>query len=453
MTDDARQWQQAQARQTRAETLATLARTHGGRQGPAGWTTDFTAPGAGGLDGLRAMIEHAEPGPLTAVADNWAKVHRALLQAQSDFQAHTASALESWTGTAADGFAARAQQLRDSLGNGAAYAQNAGRGVAAAASALTTAKRTMPAAPSEWQKLARRATSESTDQQFNEDLGTGITRDAALRLDGGQLSATEEQHQRAIVVMETLEASYNSAAKTVGKPSNDPLDRNTIWPPPPATITHDPATGSDGWPEEAVPLSLHQADGSGARLLADSLDPGQVGSRTVLDPGQVGSRTVLDVGSPGEGITDGEGLPSVSGQDTAIARASRGLGSGLGEETGSGDEAVGRSLPRIDGWLGRGRAGFEFGPADAFGGALAEGADDFAATSATVGPGVIRDGESGEQSATHTGSATGALGMGGLPGGPGSQERRRKRRPRPHYLVEDPESWESGVVVNPPVIM
>jgi uncharacterized protein YukE len=459
--DDARQLQQAREQQAQQDRAAILAKTHGGHEGPTGYTTDFAASSMGGLDGLRAMIEHADPEALSTVAGSWTAVHKALLAAQSDFRTHTTAALENWTGTAADSFAARAQQLSDSLGNGALYADNASKGVAAAATALTTAKNTMPTAPSEWQKISRKATSEAGDQQFNADLKAGISRQVTLDLDGGQLSATEERYQQAIVVMEALEAQYNSAAETVGKPPGD-MEDVTVWPPPPAAVAHDPVGGPDGQPVEAPgtagPLNLRQ-DGTS--------DSG--GSTYGLAPGQAGPGTVVGGATTGAGITGGERQSTPSGQGTTITGISGGLGSGSAGGVGDVGGAAGGTIPMGgSGGGGQSRSGSGFGIADvaagfgavgsggagAFG--LAARADDFAATSASAGSGAVTGGdESVDQPRTGPtgGSAEDEIAMGGFPGGLGSQDRKRKRRPRPHYLMEDPESWASGVIVNPPVIM
>jgi len=460
--DDARQLQQAREQQAQQDRAAILAKTHGGHEGPTGYTTDFAASSMGGLDGLRAMIEHADPEALSTVAGSWTAVHKALLAAQSDFRTHTTAALENWTGTAADSFAARAQQLSDSLGNGALYADNASKGVAAAATALTTAKNTMPTAPSEWQKISRKATSEAGDQQFNADLKAGISRQVALDLDGGQLSATEERYQQAIVVMEALEGAYSASAKTIGKAPGGAMEGGTVWPPPPAKVTHDPGTGSDGQPVEgpgsAGPLNLRK-DGT----------PGNEKSTYGLAPGQGDPGMALPGGTSGEGISGGKKLPTAPGQGTTITGISGGLGSGSAGGVGDGGGAVGGTIPMVaSGGDGQSRSGSGFGIADvaagfgavggggagAFG--LAARADDFAATSASAGSGAVTgDDESVDQPGTDPtgGSAEDEMAMGGFPGGLGSQDRKRKRRPRPHYLMEDPENWASGVTVNPPVIM
>lgn len=301
--DDSRDLRQAQQQQTRADILA---KTHGGHAGPTGYTTDFTAAHVGGLDGLRAMIEDADPSALTTVADHWTAVNKALLAAQADFKTHTSAALENWTGSAADGFAARARQLHEALGNGAKYAEHASAGVSAAATALKSAKLNMPKAPSEWQKISRKATSETGDQQFNADLKSGISRQVALDLDGGDLSATEERHQQAIVVMQTLESVYNKAGKTIGKTPSRFEDVGT-WPPPPATVTHDPVGTPDGGP-----VAAPQAAGT-LRLAQDSA-PGRVGVANGLAPGQGNAGTSVGGGTPGEGITGGRSCRLLPGR-------------------------------------------------------------------------------------------------------------------------------------------
>jgi len=458
--DDSRQLQQARAQQTRADILA---KTHGGHEGPTGYTTDFTASGVGGLEGLRAMIEHADPAALDTVADHWKAVNKALLEAQTDFHTHTSAALEHWTGSAADGFAARAQQLHEALGNGAKYAEYAGSGVSAAATALTAAKKAMPTAPSEWQKISRRATSESSDQQFNTDLKSGISRQVALDLDGGQLSATEERHQQAIVVMQTLEGAYNSAGRTIGKAPGG-LGDVTVWPPPPVTVTHDPVGSPDSEP-------VVGPGAVGALRLAQDGPPDRAGVVYRLAPGEGGPRTAV-IGDRSEGITGGEKLPTAPGPSTTVTGISGGLGSGGGADSAVG--MTGSPLPLISGVGGgpsQGRPGLGFGPggvsvgfggalggvgdADAFGGGFNAAAEDFAASSASSGTSAVTGNqEPGQSPGTETpgSAAEEAMGMGGFPGGLGSHDTKRKRRPRPHYLVEDPESWESGVTFNPPVI-
>ncbi len=459
--DDSRQLQQARAQQTRADILA---KTHGGHEGPTGYTTDFTASGVGGLEGLRAMIEHADPAALDTVADHWKAVNKALLEAQADFHTHTSAALEHWTGSAADGFAARAQQLHEALGNGAKYAEYAGSGVSAAATALTAAKKAMPTAPSEWQKISRRATSESSDQQFNTDLKSGISRQVALDLDGGQLSATEERHQQAIVVMQTLEGAYNSAGRTIGKAPGDPVEAYAVWPPPPATATHDPVGAPDSEP-------VAGPGAAGALRLAQDGPLDRAGVAYGLAPGEGGPRTAV-AGDRSEGITGGERLPTAPGPSTTVTGISGGLGSGGG--AGSAGGMTGSPLPLISGVGGdpsQGRSGPGFGlggvsvgfggvlggagGTDAFGGGFNSAAEDFAASSASSGTSGVTDNEELSQTpSTETPgiAAEEAMGMGGFPGDLGSHGKKRNRRPRPHYLVEDPESWESGVTLNPPVI-
>ncbi|MBC3844084.1 hypothetical protein GXW82_39480 [Streptacidiphilus sp. 4-A2] len=93
--------------------------------------------------------------------------------------------------------------------------------------------------------------------------------------------------------------------------------------------------------------------------------------------------------------------------------------------------------------------------AGGFGGGFTEGPDDFAASSARSGTGGFTSAdEVGQPGSEAPGaSAEEVTGMGGFPGGLNGQDKKRKRRPRAHYLVEDPETWETDVAVNPPVIM
>ncbi|QMU72393.1 hypothetical protein [Streptacidiphilus sp. P02-A3a] len=462
--DDSRQLQQAREQRVQQTRADILAKTRGGHAGPTGYTTDFTAADVGGLDGLRAMIEHADPSALTAVADHWTAVNEALLAAQADFRTHTSAALEHWTGAAADGFAARAQQLHEALGNGAQYAAHAGSGVSAAATALTAAKLNMPKAPSEWQKITRKATSETGDQQFNADLRSGISRQVALDLDGGQLSATEERHQQAIVVMQTLEGEYNRAGTTIGKAPRDPVEAFSVWPPPSATITHDPVGTPDSEPVTSPGMA-------GAVHLTQVGAPGKGSVAYGITPGQ-GPGVAVGGATPGEGITGGERLPTTPGPSTTITGISGGLGSGgradstgermsiplplvagIGGATGHGHFASGLSL----GGAAVGFSGTQgaTGGTSSFAGGFDGAAEHLGASSASsrTGGGLVGNEEADQPGAEATTAAEEAMGMGGFPGGLSSQDRKRKRRPRPHYLVEDPENWNSGVTVNPPVIM
>jgi len=465
-TDDTRDLRQSEAARTRAEILAD---TDHGHAGPTGYLTDFTAPAVGGLHGLRAMIEHADPAALDAVAEHWTAVSGALLAARTDFHAHTAAALEHWSGPAADGFAARAQQLHDSLTNGAAYADHASTAITSASAALRTAQRAMPKAPGEWQKISRRLTTESGDQQFTTDLHNGLNRESALTLDATQLSATEERHQQAILVMQTLEQSYTQATTTLGTAPASPIEAERVWPPPPVAVPHGQVTGSDGdavsGPGIARPLRMSPSRTTGTREPADGFFPVQGHSEPMI-------RTE-DAGIIGRARTDSTPRP-----DTTIDGILGRLGAG---GSGGVDGADGAS-PSVAGLDGRDRftlvthyapAGppigfdglpFEIGPGAGTGTALGAGeyvsrpigtAGKFAVSAAhSVSGHAVGDDSAAEPDIEATDNGvSGGLGMGGFPGARDSRAEQRKRRSRPDYLVEDPEIWVSGVAGNPPVIM
>ena len=465
-TDDTRDLRQSEAQRTRAEILAG---TDHGHAGPTGYLTDFTAPAVGGLHGLRAMIEHADPAALDAVADHWTAVSGALLAARTDVHAHTAAALEHWSGPAADGFAARARQLQDSLSNGAAYAGNANTAITSASSALRTAQRAMPQAPSEWQKISRRLTTESGDQQFTTDLHNGLNRESALTLDATQLSATEQRHQQAILVMQTLEQSYTKATTTLGTAPAGSIEAERVWPPPPAAVPQGQVTGSDGdalsGPGMARPLRMTLSRATGTREPADSFFPVQGSSEPM-------SRTEDD------GIIGGAGPHSTPRPDMTIDGVLGGLGAGGAGGADAADSASPSAADLDDGGrftpvthyalvgapISFDSLPFELGPGAGTGGDLGAGehvsrpfgaVGEFAVSAVHSGSGrVIGDASAVAPDIEATGKgASGGLGMGGFPGARDSRGEQRRRRSRPDYLVEDPESWVSGVAGNPPVIM
>ena len=130
------------------------------------------------------------------------------------------------------------------------------------------------------------------------------------------------------------------------------------------------------------------------------------------------------------------------------------LVTGIGGATGQGHFASGLGLGGAA--VGFGGALGAAGGTSAFGGGFDGTAEDIGASSASsrAGGGLVGNEEMNQALGTESAStAEEAMAMGGFPGGLANHDTKRKRRPRPHYLVEDPDSWESGVIVNPPVIM
>ena len=460
----------------------------GGGGDGAGYCTDFASDGAGGLLGLRAMIEHGNPGSLDAVSARWSAINEALVAAQTELQAHAAAALQHWEGDAADGFAGRAAQLSQSLGNGATYASNAGAGVSTAADALRLAKSTMPAVPSGWDRFTRALSSETNDHAFQQDLKSGMARDQAIKQDGAELSLMEERHQQAVAVMERLENSYNEAARMIGEAPNEAIDAHVVWPPSPKPTKHSRVTGSDG----SAAASPRSAGGSQS---VDDDGTGKVSSASGVDL-RPPRPTKTPEGTVGDGVSGGEYKPVSPDFGVAIQgglpRAGRTGGGTVGldgdttamnpvsaSNVGSSGNVAGES--GIDGL-----ASVEHADASArFGGAKegASGRIDKPGGRSNR-PGSENDGEiqdsvgrnwqagpdepggpdgGGEYVETRPNDHVGGIAeegagqlspptvMGGFGAG-SSQARRRKRRARAHYLLEDEESWVAEKQVNPPVI-
>ena len=451
--------------------MSAVAPSGGGGSGPGEFHTDFAGDAGGGLIGLRAMIENSEPSVLDNISSRWTAIHEALTAAQTDLETHTTAALTHWEGDAADGFATRADQLYQALGNGAAYAFNASSGVSTAADALRVAKQTMPSMPGEMDRLKRKLTSETNDHAFRADLSSGMSRTQAIKLDGGELSLMEERHQQAVAVMETLEMHYNSAAQMIGEAPVEDRGTLTVWPPPPPTTKRSPVTGKDG-SKVADPAKV-----GGVRLAQDD-DTKSVGPTQTLDPSQPESGSTVGDGGPVDGVSGGEHIPAPPDPSTTIQGVTTGVG-GTAETGGAGGVPTGTGpVSGVGGGEGAGgvgeggihgfSGGMSIGAGAGRSGVGADGEGRFAESSRMAEGGLLGAEESGGSGAIGEGfiegssetrskgaageSAEGGPGMMGGPGGAGKQGKKRKRRARAHYLVEDEESWASGVQANPAVI-
>ena len=459
----------------------------GGGEG-AGYCTDFASDGAGGLLGLRAMIEHGNPGSLDAVSARWSAINEALVAAQTDLQAHAAAALQHWEGDAADGFAGRAAQLSQSLGNGATYASNAGSGVSTAADALRLAKSAMPAVPSGWDRFTRALSSETNDHAFQRDLNSGMARDQAVKQDGAELSLMEERHQQAVAVMERLENSYSEAARIIGEAPNEAIDTHVVWPPPSNPTKRSQVTGSDGSdaasPRPGGAIQSMDDDGTGKIGSAGGVDLWRPRSTITpearSDDGVSGGE--YKSASPDPGVAIQGGLPTTgrtSGDVVGLDGDTTAMNPVSGIDIGATRNAAGES--GIDGLASAQYADARARLGDAKDGSSERigkskmGSNEPVSENVGEGKGIVGrnwqdvPNESGgpdiggECFETRPNDRVGSIAeegagqlspptvMGGFGAG-SSQTRRRKRRPRAHYLLEDEESWVTAQQVNPPVI-
>ncbi|MFD0330560.1 WXG100 family type VII secretion target [Streptacidiphilus monticola] len=362
------QYQQQQQQQADNQWKSVEQQHRGGSQpGHGGFTTDFESHG-GGLKGLRNMIMHTDPEAMHNVAARWTAIHDSLNETAGQLKTHVNNLLENWSGDSAEAFRTNATNLHTSLTNGAQYAQNASAAMSDAAFALQEAKNNMPDEPSLWDRGSRALTSERQDWQFKQDAAQyGL--EAALKKDGGQLSANEEAHQQAVVVMEKLGTKYNEAsAKLDERPVRG--GDGGVWPPAPSK-TYQPVGSSGGTstsPKHEGMVTGHGGDPGGHGGVTGVRDPGTGGTTHYpTDPtggihggsggGNVPNPTTTIDGGPG-GPHSGGGLDHGTGGDPNYHGIGLGDGGGGGAANGAHGGLYGGMGPLGTGGAGEGGSGW-----------------------------------------------------------------------------------------------
>ncbi len=223
----------AQAKQQAAadaQWKKALAANAGG--GDSGFTTNFEA--SHGLDGLRAMIESADPDGIHTVSQHWSSVGDDLTSISKGLGTHVNNLLEHWSGSSADAFRASATSLNESLTNGAAYANNTSTVLEGASQGPGQGQDGHATRPQLLGEGVTELTSESGDIQFKEDAAKlGLKQ--AIDLDGGQLSANEEAQQKAVLVMEKLGKAYNHSTSNLNPPPSKEHIEGRVAAPSPHT--------------------------------------------------------------------------------------------------------------------------------------------------------------------------------------------------------------------------
>jgi uncharacterized protein YukE len=459
------QWKKAQAENA------------GGHYGNDGYTTNFE--GTGGLLDLRSMIMNADPDGVQRVSVQWSNIGLLLDQTAGDLGTHVNNLLQNWTGASADAFRANAEDLNTSITNGAQYAHQTSTAMSDASLALAEAQAKMPSMPSDWARLKRSVGGES-DIQFHEDAAThGLS--WAVQHDGSNLSAVEQAHQKAVVVMEEVGTKYNAASALLAdKPP--PYDGGGgVWPAPPSGPTGSPVSQ----PKGAVPGSPGQGGipGSGGDATGKvkaihggvTPEPPQklvpVGDPSGVNGGVNSGTPPTTVAPPGSTLDGSQGGPTTGSGTGAVGNGTVGVGGmgGLGAGKGTGTGIGGGGYGSVGGV---GRSG-GFGAAGGGGGGRLGGG-------ARLGAGVEGDGgigsgaglagdDAGMESVGALGGNDGALrgesgvaageggsgsgmGMGGMGGAGRGGNNKKKRKGRAAYLLEDDETWAQGAAPNPPVI-
>ncbi|MFI0512928.1 hypothetical protein ACH3Y9_21715 [Streptomyces sp. WSLK1-5] len=444
-----------------------------------------TTPFAAGrnMDEMKAMLQHAKPHLVTAVAEGWKGLSAQLTTIQTEFEKEVARIQAHWKGAAADRFAAKAQQVSKSIGDTAKYASHTSTAMANAGATLGHIKPEVMAMekPS---KLSSAMNSlgdgfTRSDDGLNKDLAAGKGAQDALDANDDDLSAGREAQLKMAAKMEMLGASYNSQAKAmgswqrksgVGDESDHPGDPGGITPTPIVMPTErsprSPQKVSSGTVRTAqtggISFSKPVAPPSGVTGGAHKPAPptGNVG--TAID-GIAGGRTgVPATGGPGAlgGGTAAGGSGFVGG---AIGGAVGGAGAARGGMVGRAGTAgmAGRAGAGSGGMAGRagglGGAGAAKGAAGRVGG-TARGGVVGGTPKSGAGAGRGTAGGSGLHSSRGAaGKGASAVRKGGIAGAPGSRTGRRKEDEqregeRPDYLVEDEETWTPQTNAAPRVI-
>ena len=448
------QWQKVQAANA------------GGKTGADGFTTDFE--GAGGLVNLQNMIKDADPDAISHVATQWTTIGNALGESATDLGTHVNNLLQNWTGASADAFRENATTLNTSLNNGAQYAHQTSSAMTDASIALSAAQSEMPGMPSRWDRFSRAVTSEDGDIQFKQDAASkGL--DYAVQHDGSQLSAVEQAHQKAVLVMEKVGVQYNSATAKLSETPPPHVGGTGVWPAPPSGSPGSPVSQ----PKGTVPESPGQVgpggngdDGTGNVKAIAGVTPESPQKLTPVDDpsgvnGGIDGGTTSTVVPPSSSTLDGaQGGPTTGtgtgtvGTGVGGVGGTGGIGSGSGGGTGVGGGAFGAvGGPGIGGGLGGGfGAGGGRLSAGIGGKGLGEGglAGEGSAAGSVTGEGegaLAGEGAAGAEGKSGTGMG---MGMGGA--GRGGNNNKKKRKSRAAYLLEDDETWAQDAAPNPPVI-
>ncbi|WP_152627644.1 hypothetical protein [Streptacidiphilus melanogenes] len=395
------------------------------------------------------MLAHSNPETLDTVAGRWAAIDLALQQAQEDLLHHTRAATAHWAGTAADAFTARAAELHQAIGNGAAYASHASSGVTYAADALRQARLDMPPEPASLE---------------------GVVTSEQARTTGTADALHEQQRQQAVAVMERLEQRYAAAAEMIGNPASldQSHDRGVFAPQTAASTVHiEPAAGVTGDPRLATPHATSPHPGAGSSETptetAPTSDPLRSAVPATRIPGPTeGSGHATLQGSSGTGgfMTSGTDSPSERAatlgppetptegiQIANVAPAPSGVQAELSVPRQT------RGFPTATS-INTGRSAYKRIPNSL--NSATEATCPTPPTRPEVTGGIAQNFPADPEATQLLDSGPPGTFGSSLPAGWSGEQRmpgrRNQRRSRPEYLKEDSYTWLTDQIANPPVI-
>lgn len=442
-----------------------------------------------GLNALRAMIEHADPGALETSGDHWRAsadrlagqdgnggIRKAFMDAVDHATAH-------WEGKAADAFRREAAQVLKKIDRTYGHARNVESMLIGTRSSgpesgiahnLRQAKKTMSGIEDPG-KMESAFNSSGDDSQFHRDMANPkMDARMALEANRDKLSLSKERQVEAVIVMEELANHYRLQSGKVSDPPGPPPGKGSDWPTepgvyPPAPPVNMPVPGgprpkpSSVTPHASAKGSGYDGIGGGMNIqpthepVRTGLDGLQGGTITPVGPGITGGG---GSGGPAGGLGGGTSTGGPSGGFVAPVPYGRtggpggggarsnpgGRGGVLGGTKGGGAGAGRTGTPggmgggAVGGGAGRGAAGRGGSPARTRGGVV--GAPGGPGGGAKQGGGGLHRSRGGTQA--------------GAPGAAAANNRAkdkdRTKKERPDYLVEDEETWTPQRNVAPRVI-
>ncbi|UYB39631.1 WXG100 family type VII secretion target [Streptomyces sp. Je 1-4] len=474
--------------------------------------TDFNQSN---FNGLKDMLDGADPEVLYAVAQHWQDLADALETHKKSFSKAVDDVMEHWQGESAERFQKRAQQIIANFESGKPWCTHTARVMDESAQALQTAIDKVRTKDESWDIGDLNDWGWSiSDDELDEALKRGESAKGLLEANKDDLDDEQTLRLESTIAMEQLGSSFVRASKalkapapgSIGRddkvpdhqkdPSNDPGAINTpMIPtgggpkggggglklpsrrpssgstpkmPSPPSLKHPGVSGGLGELKPKGPSvgtgldGLH--DGPSGGLKAPSGSPGGGGLHAPSGGGPGGGPGLS--GMPG-------GMPGAGGLKSAGSGGLKGSGPGGLKSGGPGGLKGGAPGISPGGTQSGGRAGMP-GMAGAHGGGAGKGAGGGGVSSGGAqarqkggiigSPGGRASGGAQGGSGLHrsrggtAGSDSGggrrpAGMMGGAHGAPGARgEGGGGDASRPDYLVEDEETWTSKRNVAPPVI-
>ncbi|TJZ53049.1 hypothetical protein FCH28_18055 [Streptomyces piniterrae] len=431
-----------------------------------------------GINDLRAMIKHANPGAIETSGQHWRAsadrlagedgrggIRKSFMDAVDHASAH-------WEGSAAEAFRREAGKVLEKIDRTYGHSRNVERSLigsrqsgaqGSVAHSLREAQKAMSNIhdPGTMDKLKD---DKGDDSQFHRDMANPkMDARMALELNRDNLSLSKERQVEAVIVMDELAANYAAHTSGFRDGPGEPPGGGGDWPTSPKDLKQQPPVNMPDTSASRPDPSNYQPkmpNGIGNHAVppgfgGPNISRPDVPVQTGLDGVAGGTMTPPpSAGAIGGGAGVGHAIPS-GGGDGAIGAGAIGMVGGM--RAGGGGMRAG--MPGAGGMRGGGAGAPGAGSGKA--GAKAGGAKGAQARTrgGVVGkPGGPGGGAKQGGSGLHRSRGgkkagqVGAPGAAGAKGKGGREEQERSSKQRPDYLVEDEETWTPQRNVAPRVI-